>query len=395
MVEKTKVLFVDDEPRILTGFRRSFHHKKDQWEIFFASSGEEALQLLEKEKCKVIVTDMRMPQIDGATLLQTVQNLYPDMIRVILSGQTELEMLMRNISVAHQFLIKPCSPEYLEEIIDRSCTLQDNLHSEELKKLIGKLDKLPSLPKTYQALYIALSDPNVTFEEIASIFEKDIAISAKLIQFANSAYFCLPYKTNNIIQAISLIGMDMIRNLTFLIGAFGSFGRKDKVAIQWLEQLRSHSILSANIAKNLFEDKHQSNDAYLAGMLHKIGSLLIITHFPKEYEIILKESQNSGKEMHVVEKDILGVSHAQVGAYLLDIWGIPYSVVEAVANYIEPFKVNHNELNILSATYIADQLALDIHTDKIDLQYLERLDVLKQLPQWREMAQSVISRAEG
>lgn len=390
MQQKKKILFVDDEPLILKGLRRSLYHKNDSWEIFFANSGEEALKLLEKDKFKVIVTDMFIPRMDGATLLKKVQDLYPETIRIILSGKTDIEMVKRTVSVAHQFLIKPCSTSYLEEIIDRSCYLQDSLQNENIKKIVGKIDKLPVLPKTHQELVNALSNPHITFDKMASIFEQDMAMSAKLLQIVNSAFFSLPYKTTSIARAVGYLGMDLVKDVAFSEGVYNIFKNNKNIEQHALEQLQMHAMLCANIAKSILEDPHKANEAFLSGMLHDIGHLLLLAHFPDEYKNIMTRSQLEMKPRYLIEKEVFGVTHAEIGGYLLGIWGIPFSVVEAVTYHHEPSKVLHKEFDVLSAVYIANQLLEgEVAYTAMDMEYLEELGVHHLLPEWQVLTQAM------
>ena len=108
-----RILFVDDEPRISEGIERMFFHLADEWDITCVDSGPAALQELEDDPYDVIVTDMRMPEMDGAVLLAEVQKRAPGVVRIILSGQADLEETMRAVPLAHQYLAKPCRPEVL------------------------------------------------------------------------------------------------------------------------------------------------------------------------------------------------------------------------------------------------------------------------------------------
>src|ERR1700690_3600413 len=118
-----RVLFVDDEPQILEGLRHRLHRQRKQWEMLFAESGKAALKILAHEPVDVIITDMRMPQMDGATLLTKVKELYPRVVRIVLSGHAELETALRAVPVAHQFLNKPSEPGVIEGVVERACNL--------------------------------------------------------------------------------------------------------------------------------------------------------------------------------------------------------------------------------------------------------------------------------
>ncbi len=380
------ILFVDDEERILSGFRRSFYDKKDEWEMEFSNSGEEALNALSKRKYDVIISDMRMPHMDGAELLQKVQNLYPDVIRIILSGQTEQELAMRTVHVAHQFLSKPCDSKYLAQIIERTLSIQDTLQNQSIKDIVGEIGQLPSLPKAYQELINNISKPNISIKDISTIIENDLAVSAKVIQLVNSAFFALPRRITDISQAVQYIGLTTLKSLTLSAGIFHSFENKSFSSRRLLEELQVHSVLCANIAKNMLTDKNMAEDAFLAGMLHDIGKLILIAYLPNEYAKISNRARETGDEFHVVEKEILGVTHAEIGAYLLAIWGLPSSIVEAVAYHHDPTRVQHTEFSVLDAIYITNCLVQKEESERtVDMNYLKSLGVQDHLLKWQKM----------
>lgn len=190
----TRILFVDDEIRILEGLQRMLRPQRKEWEMAFAPGGQAALTMLEASTFDVIVSDMRMPGIDGAALLETVRQKYPSVLRIILSGYTELEASYRAVPVAHQFLLKPCDPDALRAAIERATSLVEVLNSKMLASLVGSLQELPSLPRTYAELRHALSDPDSSIDQVVRIVEQDVAITAKVLQLVNSAFLGLHAK---------------------------------------------------------------------------------------------------------------------------------------------------------------------------------------------------------
>lgn len=389
-LNQRNILFVDDDEFILSGFRRSFYNRKNDWNIEYVDSGEKALSSLESTKYNVIVSDMRMPQMNGAELLKKVKDSYPDTIRIILSGQTELEMVMRTVHVAHQFLSKPCEVKHLEEVINRVCSLQDVLNNQYIKNIVGRIGKLPTLPKTYQDLCKALCSTRVSIGDITSIVEKDIAVCAKVLQLANSAFFSLPRRITDISQAINNIGITTLKSLALSVGTFDAFKKEKSCPLFLIEQLQEQSLLCANIAKSMLEDKNQADDAFLAGLLHSIGKLILMVYLPNEYQNALNLAKMNKKKMYIIEKEIFGVSYPEIGAYLLGIWGIPYTVVEAVAYQLDPVKVEHNEFDVVDAVYVATLILNNEHEGIIDTKYLQSLGIEHHLPKWQAMIHSTI-----
>ncbi|HEX5229023.1 MAG TPA: response regulator, partial [Bryobacteraceae bacterium] len=181
-----RVLFVDDEPKILEGLQRMLRPCRNQWEMAFATSGKEALRILAADTYDVIVTDMRMPEMDGAQLLRLVREQHPGIVRIVLSGQFEAEAAMRVVQAAHQFLTKPCDAAKLQAVIERSCKGDEMVFDAATRAVIAALGELPPLPSTYAALVDALNDPQASLDRVGVIIEHDVAVAAKVLQLVNS-----------------------------------------------------------------------------------------------------------------------------------------------------------------------------------------------------------------
>ena len=215
-----RVIFVDDEPRVLEGLKRMLRPKRNEWQMTFVGSAQAALDALKAEPCEVVVTDMRMPGMNGAELLEVVQREYPDTIRLILSGQAETESVMKALGVSHQFLSKPCDAEILQGTISRAFALRDLAGSEAVKALVARINKLPTLPATYQKLVETLRQPNSSIEDVSNIIATDPAMTARLLKLVNSAYFGLQKPVADVARAGALLGLDRIMALVLGQGIF-------------------------------------------------------------------------------------------------------------------------------------------------------------------------------
>ena len=161
---KTRILLVDDESNIRDGMRRMLHSMRNEWEMEFAASGDAALQVLNEWKnaqkpFDVVISDMRMPGMDGAELLSRVKDISPDSVRLILSGHSDTASIMKTVGTAHQYLNKPCNPELLKRTITRAFSLRMLLRDESLQQIVSQIDSLPSLPVVYQEVMACLQSP--------------------------------------------------------------------------------------------------------------------------------------------------------------------------------------------------------------------------------------------
>ena len=391
-----RILFVDDERKVLDGLQRALRGQRREWEMTFVDSGQTALDAMASAPFDVIVSDMRMPGLDGATLLARVQDKYPRTVRIVLSGHSELEAALRAMRVAHQFLSKPCDSEVLLGVVRRACDLQVLLNNPSLQETVGRIDTLPAIPRVYNQLTAALVDPEVSLDDVAAIVEQDMGITAKILQLGNSCFFGAAKKVSGIRQATMVLGTSMIRDLALSIEVFRTFENGQPPAAFSIESEQSHATLSARIARHLLPDTAMSEQAFLAAMLHDIGKLILATSLPDTLEHLAEVQAGSDRPFWTVEEEVTGTSHAELGAYLLGLWGMPYPIVEAVANHHRPTRVEHESFGVLSAVHVANGLAHEVTESvvrrepttpaRIDLDYLQSLGVIDELPGWREMA---------
>jgi HD-like signal output (HDOD) protein len=372
--------------------------QKQEWEMAFAPSGHTALALMEASPFDVIVSDMRMPGIDGAALLAHVRERYPQVVRIVLSDNAEISTALRVVPVAHQFLAKPCDAEMLRVAIERACHLKALLHDDSIRRTVGGLSELPSVPRTYHALTLALADPDSSIQKIAEIIEHDVAISAKILQLVNSAFFGVARSITNIQNAVGYLGIITLKSLVLSVEVFRVFAPKGPLEGFSLEKLQRHARLTAYIAARLPVPPHLVDFAMVAGMLHDVGKLIMAWKLPERFRKLMAEAREEQCPLYKVEEREYGFSHAEIGAYLLGLWGLPYALVEAVALHHSPNRVPHQNFDAATAVYIANLLTQELDSSPLSPQedgfqnnqeYLVSLGVQEELPHWRAMAAEV------
>ena len=391
-----RILFVDDEPNILDGIRRLLYPQRQRWQMHFVSSGEAALEACAVQPFDVVISDMRMPGMDGATLLRHIRDRFPATARLILSGYSEIILATRAAPVAYRILAKPCDGPELVSVIERVCTLQDLLDAPELRRTIGTIGELPSLSSTYTALTLALRDPNTSIGAVADIIGRDVAMAAKVLQLVNSGFFGLSQTINSIQSAVNYLGTDTMRNLVIATETFRVFVPHPCVPPFFCENLQRHAHRSTLIVGSLPLDPRTREIALIASLLHDIGGLVLATKMPEMFCAVLALSRKTGCRQFEAEEQILGTSHAEIGAYLLGLWGIHPQAVEAVAHHHRPARITHSALDASTAVYLAGLLAhqLDSNPDdhegrllaETDRQSLEGLNLLTQYPTLRDQA---------
>jgi HD-like signal output (HDOD) protein len=400
-----RILFVDDEQAVLDGIRRIVERRADHWGVAFASSGEDALALLDQSPFEVLVSDLRMPGMDGPTLLKTVCEKYPAVIRIVLSGQAEIDDALRAVPLAHQFLVKPCDPDMLRIAVERATSLSSILSNKLLASMVGSVQDLPVLPRTYLALRGALANPNISLNSIVQIVESDVGISAKILQLVNSAFFGLPREISTLQTAVSFLGTQLVQNLVLSAEVFKVFEKAAPIKGFSFEDLHLHSQLAAKIAGRIPASSHIHGAAIVAALLHDMGKLVLAVRSPKHFERAVQGASEEGEPLYLVEQQLIGVSHAEVGAYLLGIWGLPTPVVEAVAHHHDPNRIPHDALDAVGIVHIANVLAHGhpVHApfagpiphQALDMVYVESVGMIDSVPEWHEMAEAVANEMRG
>jgi HD-like signal output (HDOD) protein len=349
------VLLVDDERPVLDGLRLRLRNMQGQWHIGYAESGQEAIEQMERQVYDVIVTDMRMPQMSGAQLLEVVRARWPQTIRIVLSGYCDSKDTSLVLSLAHQFLSQPCEPRVLESVIQRCLLLHDLLHGSQVPALVGRISKLPAVPRIYAKLQQLVKDDSATVSEVARLISTDSAITARILQIVNSAFFRLARRVTNIEQAVSYLGFTTVRNIAMSAEIFSQWSTTVLGPID-PEKLQSHAQQVSAAARSLTAKTAIMDDAMLAGLLHDIGYWVLAQECPTDLQAAVNLAAQSPMQLHEAETQVFGVSHAEVGAYLLGIWGLPYPVIEAVAHHHVPQRVASSQFDVLAAVAVAHAL---------------------------------------
>lgn len=328
-----RMLFVDDDEHLLQGLKRLTRTQNKPWTCDFAASGEEGLELLGNRTYDVIISDMKMPHMDGAAFLEKVREIAPQAVRIVLSGYSKTESIASVANTAHQYLAKPCSFEQLANVIDRALILRQHFANTAIHELAGRLENLPSPSDHYSQLMELLDDPDSTAEAIAKIAKEDVAMVAELLKLTNSQYFSLASTATTVEQAVKLLGTDVIRMLVFNVGIFSAFTTQGSEA-KLISMLQSRALhlasTCANGAAALSLPPVRVQLAYVTGMLCEIGILILLDRAPTAYTSLTIRAVQSNTPLLQIEQKALGVNHADLGAYLLGLWGFQDDVVWAV-----------------------------------------------------------------
>ena len=389
-----RILFIDDDPMVLQGLQRMLRNMRNEWNMVFASSGKEALDLMAAAAFDVVVSDMRMPGMNGAELLNEVMKRYPQTVRLILSGHADEQLIMRCVGTTHQYLSKPCEPDALKAVVARASSVGASLQNEKLKRLIAKMDQIPSVPTLYVKVTEKLQKPETPIEEVAELIAQDMAMTAKILKLVNSAFFGLRHEVADPQEAVTYLGLNTVKTLVLGIGAFNQF-EQSNLGVFSLDVLWQHSLQTADAARKIvaleFGDARFSEECLTAAILHDVGRLVLAANLPELYEQALELAKTNRLPMLQAETRVFGADHAEAGGYLLGLWGLPVPVVEAIALHHRPSLSAAEGLTPLTVVHVADALAWMKHPalegvlpPELDEAYLRHLGLENRVGDWMQ-----------
>ena len=365
-MKKIRLLFVDDENNVLAALRRMLRNKRDHWDMVLVNSGQAALEALEKARFDVIVSDIKMPGMDGAELLSRVKDAYPGTIRIALSGQVDLNEVIRSIRAVHQYISKPCTAEALVARIEGALLSKEVLTDPEMLKLVTEIDALPVIPKIFQEIREELAKPEPSIDRIADSITQDVGLMAKILKLVNSPFFGLPTHIDSMHKAITMLGLETIKALILSTHLFTSYEGQALCGLK-LNLLWEHCFRVANIARLIAEcdkaDKNVIVSCRMAGLLHDVGKLILINYFPERYGRVLTTVRETGGPVCRVEREVFGTTHAEMGAYLMGLWGMSHEVVHAIG-YHHDHRPSHDYIpNVVTAANSIDHHCVIFHKD--------------------------------
>ncbi len=432
-----KILFVDNNSDSTQKFKKTLGSISREWEIETVVNGNEALNLMSKSPFDAVVSDIMIQGMGGVEFLDTVNDRYPETVRIIHSAFTEPEMVLKSKNTVHQFLMKPCSAETMKNTIERTCILRDLLRGEALKKIIAGIRTLPSLPVLYNQIVAEMQSSEPSLRKVGYLISQDVSMSAKTLQLVNSALFGLSQKIADPQQAVVYVGIETLKALVLSFHVFSSFEEEAESCGFSLSKMWRHSLMTSRLAKNIARvenaDRKVMEKAMISGMLHDLGKLILFK-VPGKYKEVMSLIETTGCSSAEAEYAVMDTSHAELGAYLLGLWGLPGNIVETVAFHHNPSKLIDNMFvlqnepskevlyitkpedvdsssqsvekyssgfSTLTAVHIANALTMqgDCSSETtsfpyVDMSYLKRLGLTDKLPEWIELYKDTMRLSE-
>jgi HD-like signal output (HDOD) protein len=366
------------------------------WVVSTVYSGSEALALLDQTSFDLVIASMDLPGVNGLDLLRATMLRDPHAVRILLLDRPGHEFMLNAVGIAHQYLVKPCASDDLLATVCRLMALDQFFTSDPLRKVVARIQQLPSPPTVYFRLMQELARQDSTTESIGQIIAQDASLTAKLLQLANSAYFAVPRPVVGVPEAVQIIGFNLVRSLSLSLGLFASLN-SEAVGEYNSDRLYMHSLATGLLAQKILSDEGAESSiidaAFTAGVLHDTGKLVLASALPELYRQALQLAADELIPQWQAEANVFGVSHAEVGAYLLGLWGLPPAIVEAVAWHHQPRRREPPVFGALTAVHIADYLQ-SRHLPasrrslvvQIDEPYIEALNLIDRIGDWEDAA---------
>jgi putative nucleotidyltransferase with HDIG domain len=329
-----RILLVDQNAAAAAALAEVLTTASWEWEVDTVRSGLDALTRLGTASFDVVITTLRLSGMGGAALLGTVAVEHPDVVRIAHPGNEPVDARLRAATCAHQFIASDFTPADVVTMLTRTFSLRDTLASPELRAIVGRLASVPTLPALYTAVTTELNRRHASGLRVGELVADDPAMASKLLQMVNSPFFGLQMRVSDPVHAVQLLGLDTVRALVLSTHVFETF-RKPARGLLDVERLWRHATAVSSIAGLLAHGEGLSDldvqDARTAGLLHDIGKLLLVATLPVVAMRIRDQARRGGQPLVEIEHAELGVTHAELGAYLLGLWGLPLPIVEAAA----------------------------------------------------------------
>lgn len=354
------IMFVDDEKQILRALNRLF--MDSSYETVFMDSGEDGLAYMQHNPVNLVISDIRMPGMNGFDFLRSVKEKHPTTMRVALSGYTDSRIIYKALeeNIAKMYMFKPWDNRDLLSTVDKMFQLEEVLQDKKIMDLINNLDDLPTIPDLYTRIKAMIQDDE-DVDKIAKLIEADQASTAKILRIANSAFYGA--KTGSISQAIMYIGLANVKTIVLSNAVFNTSGPLGAA----VKELWQNATLTNRITNHLFHritGKKIPNVFASAGLLHNVGMVVLISHFTAVYSEVLKRGRDNAEGYMEVERQMMGVTHQELGGYLLNWWELPLPIVEAALYHHTPLDEKVINRELLCVVHLANALAWNRMGDK-------------------------------
>jgi HD-like signal output (HDOD) protein len=396
------ILFIDNDDGQFDAIKKPIYG----WSIHSRQTLEEGKEfLLQNENTNIVIVNVDLHGLEGIQFLSDIKLGLPEIVRFSAIANEAAPISLKASSVSNQCIAKPYIENELKVLLMRAVSLRERLSGCTFRERLHEISGLPSLPKLYKEITDEMYSPNPSLARVSELIEQDISLSAKILQVVNSAAIGLRNEVTLVSQAATLLGMEKLSSMVLLAEVYSMVGNATLPAGFSLEGLWAHSLKVANyskiISQEAIEDRQLADSSMTAGMLHDVGMVILAAHFSTELVTVLSITKEQELTLWDAEKEVFGTTHAEIGGYLLELWGLPDPIVEAVTFHDLPSSIPEEDypsmvpehgFTPLTAVHVGNYFCEDERRSAyggtegdIDSHYLERLGFMENVPQWLEI----------
>lgn len=351
-----RVLFVDTDPVRSANARRSCATMRREWDMKFFVEVGEVLAFMEEHAFDVVVAGADASVSGGIHLLEHIRRVHPRVVRILLVDPVAGPEATRGIASAHRILAQPADPAEVRDAVDRALELEQRLHDPDLLSMVSAAGSLPMPSAELLRLNELAAQPDCDFDDVADVLGGSPAMTAKVLQAVNSAYFSLPLHVTDVRSAVGYLGLDAVRNMCAAVELSVAFNDVEPIVEGLVGEVHEHCLAVASATRELLDGRAKASEAFVAGMLVDVGLLLLAARMPERFLELRVQAMRTQLPLRELEEELLGAQHADLGAHLLDLWGLPVGIVEAVARHHDEVALQEGGLDVQQAVRVADSL---------------------------------------
>jgi HD-like signal output (HDOD) protein/CheY-like chemotaxis protein len=329
------------------------------WRLLSFAKTKLALEAAQKERPDVVIVDEALAGMAGVVFLSKIRDISPSSIRILVTNHPT----PKGFAFAHQLIAKPFNSAELVAKMSHALAASRNFRVREVREAVLALKSLPVLPKIYYDLLSALGNENKGTCDITAILKQDTAICAGLLRMVNSpvfTYACDGQSITDLGQCVMLLGTERVKGAVLthqmlrLQTGISEWFFPDRLA----QHRRETADLAYSIAQKMDLFEAVARDTFLAGLLHDLGRLVLLTNFPETHERLCLNAMAEKLPISTAESEQFGVSQADIIGFLASLWGMRDGVSNALIYHEHPWDAPNADIRkSAAAVYLAHHAA--------------------------------------
>lgn len=393
-VSRRRILVVEDDPGRRRALQALCRDLENEWEFLWVEKIGDILTSLAERPCEAVLADWQLAGEAAALLMARLQQRHPLVVRFLRCTPSDAVLAQREVRVPVYLLLRGWDAATTRNAIRRAFLLEDWQASEALRRVTARMRQWPVLPTLYNQVAAELQSPTGSLEFVARLISRDPALTARVLHAVNSPVFGLAHQVTETVEAVLFLGAERVRSMVLLSGVLTQYDKARCPGFS-VEQLWMHCMAVGAHAMKLTVaetgEPRLGEMAFTAGLLHDIGMLLLAANVPEDYGRVLKQAQLRTQPIWAIEREVLGATHAELGACLLGRWDLPLPIIEAVGWHHQPTRSRDTGFSLLTAVHVGNAFDQEqkagqagVHVSLIDQEYLQRIGALERVNRWRE-----------